>query len=54
MSYYPQGRMDICSALARDFIPVTQALVDIADTCPLRNPVISSVILSLVCALPQR
>jgi len=35
VSYYPQGRMDICSALARDLIPLSPALVDIADTCTL-------------------
>ena len=35
VSYYPQGRMDICSALSRDLIPLTPALVDIADTCTL-------------------
>ena len=33
VSYYPQGRMDICAALATGSIPVTEALVDIADTC---------------------
>jgi hypothetical protein len=35
VSYYPQGRMDICNALAHDLLPLTQALVDIADTCTL-------------------
>jgi hypothetical protein len=35
VSYYPQGRMDICSALARDLLPLTPALADIADTCTL-------------------
>jgi hypothetical protein len=35
VSYYPQGRMDICSALAQELIPLTHALVDIADTCTL-------------------
>jgi hypothetical protein len=35
VSYYPQGRMDICSALAQDLIPLTPALVEIADTCTL-------------------
>ncbi len=35
VSYYPQGRMDICNALARDFIPLTRTLVDIAETCTL-------------------
>lgn len=35
VSYYPQGRMDIYAALANDLIPVTDRLVDIADTCNL-------------------
>jgi hypothetical protein len=35
VSYYPQGRMDLLSALARDLLPLTPALVDIADTCTL-------------------
>ncbi len=35
VSYYPQGRMDICSALANDLLPLTEGLVDIADTCTL-------------------
>lgn len=35
VSYYPQGRMDIYDALANDRIPVTERLVDIADTCTL-------------------
>lgn len=35
VSYYPQGRMDIYAALATGLIPVTEALVDIADTCDL-------------------
>ncbi|HMK65654.1 MAG TPA: FAD-dependent oxidoreductase, partial [Thermodesulfobacteriota bacterium] len=35
VSYYPQGRMDLCSALARDLLPLTPALVDIANTCTL-------------------
>jgi len=35
VSYYPQGRMDIYNALANGLIPVTEALVDIADTCSL-------------------
>jgi len=35
VSYYPQGRMDICNALAHDLLPLTQGLVDIADTCTL-------------------
>jgi hypothetical protein len=35
VSYYPQGRMDLCHALARNLLPLTPALVDIADTCTL-------------------
>ncbi len=35
VSYYPQGRMDLYAALAAGVIPVTDALVDIADTCNL-------------------
>ena len=35
VSYYPQGRMDLYHALANDLIPVTERLVDIADTCTL-------------------
>jgi len=35
VSYYPQGRMDICDALARGIIPVTEGLLDIAETCTL-------------------
>ncbi len=35
VSYYPQGRMDIYHALARDMIPVTSGLVDIAHSCTL-------------------
>ncbi len=35
VSYYPQGRMDLYAALAAGVIPVTEALVDIADTCDL-------------------
>lgn len=35
VSYYPQGRMDIYHALSENLIPVTEALVDIADTCTL-------------------
>ena len=33
VAYYPQGRMDLYRALADDLIPVTEALVDVADTC---------------------
>jgi hypothetical protein len=35
VAYYPQGRMDITRALADGLIPVTEALLDIADTCTL-------------------
>lgn len=35
VSYYPQGRMDLYAALAAGVIPITEALVDIADTCDL-------------------
>lgn len=35
VSYFPQGRMDLYHALAQNQIPVTQAAVDIADTCNL-------------------
>lgn len=35
VSYYPQGRMDLYRALAENLIPVTEALVDSADTCTL-------------------
>ncbi len=35
VSYYPQGRMDLYVALAKNLIPVTPALVHIAGTCTL-------------------
>jgi hypothetical protein len=35
VSYYPQGRMDIYYALSQQRIPVSQGLLDIADTCNL-------------------
>jgi hypothetical protein len=35
VSYYPQGRMDIYRALAEKTIPVTEGLLDVADTCTL-------------------
>ena len=35
VSYYPQGRMDIYHALARNMIPVTPGLIDIACSCTL-------------------
>lgn len=34
-AYYPQGRMDVYAALKQNLIPLTEALVDIADTCNL-------------------
>jgi hypothetical protein len=34
-SYYPQGRMDLCHALAQGRIPVTAGLVEIAQSCDL-------------------
>lgn len=35
VSYYPQGRMDIYQALANEWIPVTEGLIDVARTCTL-------------------
>ncbi|GAB6060788.1 FAD-binding oxidoreductase [Desulfonatronum parangueonense] len=35
VGYFPQGRMDIYDALARGLVPITQGLVDIADSCDL-------------------
>jgi len=35
VAYYPQGRMDIYAALKRNLIPLTEGLIDIADTCTL-------------------
>jgi len=35
VSYYPQGRMDIYAALKKEQIPLTERLVDIANTCNL-------------------
>lgn len=35
VSHFPQGRMDLCDALAQDRIPITQGLVEIADSCTL-------------------
>ncbi|HVN95794.1 MAG TPA: FAD-binding oxidoreductase [Syntrophorhabdaceae bacterium] len=35
VSYFPQGRMDIYSALASGLLPLTEGLIDIADTCTL-------------------
>lgn len=33
VAYYPQGRMDIYAALKRSLIPLTEGLIDVADTC---------------------
>ncbi len=35
VSYFPQGRMDLCDALAKELIPVTGAAVDIISSCTL-------------------
>jgi len=35
VAYYPQGRMDIYAALRRSLIPLTEGLIDVADTCSL-------------------
>jgi len=35
VTYYPQGRMDLIRGLAEGRIPVTEALVEAADTCTL-------------------
>jgi len=35
VSYFPQGRMDIYAALMEERIPVTERLIDIADSCTL-------------------
>ncbi len=35
VTYYPQGRMDLTRGLAEGRIPVTEALVDAADTCTM-------------------
>ncbi|MGE5424342.1 MAG: FAD-binding protein, partial [Syntrophothermus sp.] len=35
VSYFPQGRMDLYAALAENKIPVTEKVIDIADTCDL-------------------
>jgi hypothetical protein len=35
VSYYPEGRMDLYRALAEKSIPVTEGLVDVADSCTL-------------------
>src|SRR5512141_3440711 len=35
VTFYPQGRMDLYRGLAEGLIPVTEALVESADTCTL-------------------
>jgi hypothetical protein len=35
VSYYPQGRMDLYTALSENLIPVTEGLVHIAETCTM-------------------
>ncbi len=35
VAFYPQGRMDLYRALAEGLIPVTEALVEAADSCTL-------------------
>jgi hypothetical protein len=35
VTYYPQGRMDLYRGLAEGRIPVTEALLDAADTCTM-------------------
>lgn len=35
VAYYPQGRMEIVNALSEQLIPVTEKLLEIADTCNL-------------------
>ncbi len=35
VSHFPQGRMDIYDALAKDLIPITQGLVEIVNSCDL-------------------
>lgn len=35
VSYFPQGRMDLCHALSEDLLRLTPALVDIARSCTL-------------------
>jgi len=34
-AYYPQGRMDVYAALRQKFIPLTEGLIEIAETCTL-------------------
>ncbi|WP_045222738.1 FAD-binding oxidoreductase [Desulfonatronum thioautotrophicum] len=35
VSHFPQGRMDLCDALARNVVPITEGLVEIAESCNL-------------------
>jgi hypothetical protein len=35
VSYYPQGRMDIYHALGKGVIPITEGLIDVAQSCTL-------------------
>jgi len=35
VSYFPQGRMDLCHALSKDLLEITPALVDIVRSCTL-------------------
>ena len=35
VSHFPQGRMDIYDALARELIPITRGLAEIVDSCDL-------------------
>lgn len=35
VAYFPQGRMDICDALAKGIIPVTEGVVDVISSCTL-------------------
>jgi hypothetical protein len=35
VSYFPQGRMDLVDALARGITPISEGLIDVANTCDL-------------------
>ncbi|RJR50767.1 MAG: FAD-binding oxidoreductase [Desulfobacteraceae bacterium] len=35
VSFFPQGRMDLCDGLAKGIVPVTEAAVDIISSCNL-------------------
>lgn len=35
VSFFPQGRMDLCDGLAKEIIPLTEAAVDIISSCNL-------------------